>query len=69
MEDNGDLGRARTPDFPTRYLPMVQGRAGCSQLAEAEAKAAIDPRQCWRRLPQYGGMCCAREARISQSSW
>jgi hypothetical protein len=26
MEDNGDVGRAWTPDFPTRYLPMVHPR-------------------------------------------
>jgi hypothetical protein len=26
MEDNGDVGRAWTPDFPTRYLTMLQFR-------------------------------------------
>jgi len=26
LEDNGDVERAWTPDFPTRYLPMAQPR-------------------------------------------
>ncbi len=54
MEDNGDVGGAWTPDFPTRYLPMVQPEQAVRFWHKADNSAAPEFVRFWIKADKAG---------------